>query len=57
MRKIVIKLGWIAISAVLALGCLAGCSDPDAELKKNAQYNLSFWTAVSPASDKVCVQA
>lgn len=53
MSKIFRKFGLIAFSAMLALSCLAGCSDPDAELKKNAEYNLAFWTAVSPASDKV----
>ncbi|MDE6398390.1 MAG: extracellular solute-binding protein [Clostridiales bacterium] len=43
----------LALSAIVCFACFTGCKDPDAELKKNAQYNLAFWTAVSPASDKV----
>lgn len=43
----------LALAAVVSLGCLAGCSDPDQDLKDQAKYKLSFWTAVSPASDAV----
>lgn len=42
-----------ALATFLMLGCFAGCSDPDSDLKQNAEYKLSFWTAVSPASDSV----
>ncbi len=43
----------LALSAVLCFGCFTGCKDPDAELKKNAKYTLAFWSAITPASDKV----